>query len=465
MPKRGARKERYTIIRPYVILGTLLVILLAVFVSKTAVVQQESKPVTPAKDFPSVTELGYTTYRIQNSGIMPEIYEAVIDPVKVAVGDRQTMTVKVRDNKPVKSVTAEVETDLGIRTYELSLVAGNPLDGVWQSTWTVQDTHSKEYSTKFTATNEAGDSKSVTLTWDDPCSPPPGGDWALDGNCNVNGVNGVDNGNLVVNNPSYTLTIQPGAKFAWNSGKSIVVSGGNIALADGAVVQQTNLWMTDEDADGVPSTTAQVAQDAQPASARRRMQMTTTSSSDCSSNDASTWQNLNGYRDADVDTYTTGSVQSLCSGNSLPSGWRASANGNDCNDADNTKWVNLNGIQDSDNDGYTVGGWIAFCTGGSLPAGYRSSSSGADCYDSNAAAKPGSTTCSGSHRGDGSYDYDCNGVNNDCDAWSKSAPGSSCTGCGGTGGCGVNIVTCINVACSGNWGWYKGTDIHAHKCK
>lgn len=33
-----------------------------------------------------------------------------------------------------------------------------------------------------------------------------------------------------------------------------------------------------------------------------------------------------------------------------------------------------------------------------------------DCYDGNAAAKPGTVSWYGTHRGDGSYDYDCNGT-------------------------------------------------------
>ena len=33
-----------------------------------------------------------------------------------------------------------------------------------------------------------------------------------------------------------------------------------------------------------------------------------------------------------------------------------------------------------------------------------------DCYDSNADAKPGQTNFFGVHRGDDSFDYDCNGV-------------------------------------------------------
>lgn len=44
----------------------------------------------------------------------------------------------------------------------------------------------------------------------------------------------------------------------------------------------------------------------------------------------------------------------------------------------------------------------------------RSSVSTFDCYDSNANAYPGSSYCSDQHRGDGSYDYNCDGVETFC---------------------------------------------------
>jgi len=53
---------------------------------------------------------------------------------------------------------------------------------------------------------------------------------------------------------------------------------------------------------------------------------------DCNDGDINVWQNLIGYQDTDLDTYTTGSAQDVCSGNSLPSGWRSSPNAEDCND-------------------------------------------------------------------------------------------------------------------------------------
>jgi hypothetical protein len=66
---------------------------------------------------------------------------------------------------------------------------------------------------------------------------------------------------------------------------------------------------------------------------------------------------------------------------------------------------------DADADNYAPNATKYFSTSSSW-SGYRrvSLASGTnDCYDSNANAKPGQTSYFTSHRGDGSFDYDCNG--------------------------------------------------------
>lgn len=70
----------------------------------------------------------------------------------------------------------------------------------------------------------------------------------------------------------------------------------------------------------------------------------------------------------------------------------------------------LEGYQDFDNDTLTTGPAQYFCGVAELPFGYRSSASAAgDCYDMNPNAKPGQTQYFPQDRGDGSYDYDCDG--------------------------------------------------------
>ncbi|MCX6819577.1 MAG: DUF2341 domain-containing protein, partial [Candidatus Aenigmarchaeota archaeon] len=86
----------------------------------------------------------------------------------------------------------------------------------------------------------------------------------------------------------------------------------------------------------------------------------------------------------------------------------------DCNDSNPNFWQTLTCYNDTDNDSYTVGGSVSVCKGADCnnPVGHRgSASSPSDCYDKNANAHPnwggfGYTV----HRGDGSFDYSCDGV-------------------------------------------------------
>jgi hypothetical protein len=108
---------------------------------------------------------------------------------------------------------------------------------------------------------------------------------------------------------------------------------------------------------------------------------------DCNDNNSAVWQNLTGYVDADGDGYTTGGAVQVCSGASLPTGYRAAANGNDCNDSNASVWQNLTGYLDADGDGYTVGSGTSVCSGSSVvwSAGspYRAAATATDCNDTN----------------------------------------------------------------------------------
>ena len=81
----------------------------------------------------------------------------------------------------------------------------------------------------------------------------------------------------------------------------------------------------------------------------------------------------------------------------------------DCNDASASVFRSVAGYLDSDADGYGAGAYTT-CVGatGSYVA------SGTDCYDGNASAYPGSGACSGGNRGDGSYDWNCDGGASTC---------------------------------------------------
>lgn len=98
------------------------------------------------------------------------------------------------------------------------------------------------------------------------CSPSPGGDLTITSSCSFqNTVDGVDNGNLTINNGA-TLTINAGQSIVRNSGKSITIqTGGSIALNTTGSIPQTNLWTQDVDGDGWSVLfNTQLAQDSSP---------------------------------------------------------------------------------------------------------------------------------------------------------------------------------------------------------
>ncbi len=285
---------------------------------------------TPAPILPA----GGTTYYISMVSHSPNFTQAIVNPVDVHVGQTQTMTAMVNDlSHPITSVVANVLTDNGVRAYSLVLTSGTNQDGAWSGSWVVQDTHSAKYKTTFVATNSIGETGQTTISWTDPCAPPLGGDWTVDGTCSFSGVNGVDNGNVILNNSANSITVAANATFAWSPGKSLQMTAGSIVLAAGSSLQQTNLWAPNADGDTYPTSVnpAYLAQAAQPAAYARRNVLTTVATADCNDADATKWQNLTGYGDVDGDTYRAKASIQVCSGASLPAGYSGVA-GDDCDD-------------------------------------------------------------------------------------------------------------------------------------
>ena len=125
-------------------------------------------------------------------------------------------------------------------------------------------------------------------------SVPVGGSYTVtsdNGGCTfANTVDGVDNGGITINVDA-TLTINTGQTIAWTSGYSITING-TIAMSGGEL-KKTNLWLTDSDADGYPTSATQIAQDAQPTGGRRRK--------DISSGTNSSFTNVDDITEFDYD--------------------------------------------------------------------------------------------------------------------------------------------------------------------
>jgi len=186
----------------------------------------------------------------------------------------------------------------------------------------------------------------------------PVGWWKMDDGYTT----GVDNGNVTIASGK-TLTINSGETFVWNPGKSITVGGGYIALS--GRMKQSYLWLKDEDGDGYPASGS-----------------------------------IPRYTDL---TPSDGVRYYL-------------ASSTDCDDSNASVTGGSTYYQDSDGDGY--GNPSVSTQACSQPGGYVSNNS--DCYDANANAKPGQTSCFTTHRGDGSFDYDCSGSASACNSCSTS---------------------------------------------
>lgn len=122
---------------------------------------------------------------------------------------------------------------------------------------------------------------------------------------------------------------------------------------------------------------------------------------DCNDGDNTKW--TLGFADSDGDNWANTS-SGTCIGSTA--GYTVNPQAySDCNDGDGLKQANFNVYAvDNDNDGYGTGSASNQCVGfGTNPV------EGGDCYDSNANAHPGQTLGFSTNRGDGSFDYDCDG--------------------------------------------------------
>jgi len=98
---------------------------------------------------------------------------------------------------------------------------------------------------------------------------------------------------------------------------------------------------------------------------------------DCDDNNADKYQFIEGYLDSDKDSYGTGNLLQVCSGDELPTGY--SEIDTDCNDTDPNKYQFIEGYIDNDNDGYGSAELLEVCSGNELLEGYSEINN--DCDD------------------------------------------------------------------------------------
>lgn len=196
-----------------------------------------------------------------------------------------------------------------------------------------------------------------------------------DGNDDSRYVMGVDSGEgdtvntAVLTIESGILTINENETLAAGS---IVLTGGSISLAEGAIIYPGSpMWVVDADEDGYPATTKAYV-NSKPTGGRRKNLLATLAEADCDDGD-----------DTKTTTCCT-SAGGACSGDTCCTGYACGT------DADSDNFFSLaighSGTCQADTKLWT------------------------DCYDGNANAKPGQTTYFATHRGDSSFDYNCDSV-------------------------------------------------------
>ena len=197
----------------------------------------------------SVAVPGKQTYSIISSHKSPEFTKAVIDPEDVKLGEKQTMTVSVKDEKAtIVSVIAEIETDKGKINHPLFLKNGDASDGVWEGSWIVKDTHDTTYVTIFRAKNKIGETGEARISWTDPGCGCTGTNCTISGNCTVSGTDGADGGTLTINGGTVTIS----SVGSYLVASVLNVAGGALSLSYTATVyiyNPTVICMTDGDSD------------------------------------------------------------------------------------------------------------------------------------------------------------------------------------------------------------------------
>ncbi len=130
------------------------------------------------------------------------------------------------------------------------------------------------------------------------------------------------------------------------------------------------------------------------------------------------------------------------------------ANGSDCDDSNASHWQNLTGYTDADHDGYGTGSAQSICSGASLPVGYAANNT--DCNDSNASIYPG-TTQTQSCTVTNSCGHTCTGSQTDtCQSNGTYSSWSACGGCTPATCDPCAGVTCDSPYCDGNYTYVYG---------
>lgn len=121
--------------------------------------ESEPTPIpSPTRTPPKVWH-GKGTFTVSTRQSGPQFSTGTLDPYDPPVGGRQTISLSLNDTKPITKVTVVVQTDNKKNgPMTLSRVSGSDTTGVWQTTWTFDDSYNLNYVMTFTAQSENGTS-------------------------------------------------------------------------------------------------------------------------------------------------------------------------------------------------------------------------------------------------------------------------------------------------------------------
>jgi len=138
-----------------ILLLTLLIFLQRkTFLKKGILFESGEKEISP-----SARATRYTTGYGSDSGKVEPLFgrEIIVDPRNVREGEKQTISIWVKDEKGVSEVSLKIWTEKEEKEIKFSLVEGNNKEGRWQGSWQTDDIlPGKHYKILFRAKNLEG---------------------------------------------------------------------------------------------------------------------------------------------------------------------------------------------------------------------------------------------------------------------------------------------------------------------
>lgn len=117
----------------------------------------------PVASVPEGSRIGY--FKVGSApGIYPKFVSGKLNPLKPKIGEKQEISIKIRDPEGVLKVKGEIQDKDGnfIETLEFKLTEGDEKLGTWTGFWNVHDVKDK-FRVKFIAENKKKKKDDLTL--------------------------------------------------------------------------------------------------------------------------------------------------------------------------------------------------------------------------------------------------------------------------------------------------------------